>query len=473
MKPLALLVVTFVCLATSTARSQIPNFPAADRVLGASDFITVGPATASASSLKTASGVSVDPVSGKVFVSSPSDNRILRFANSAALANGASAEAVIGQPDYTTITSGLSNAKLNTPYGIHVDGSGRLWVAEYSNNRVVMYANAAALPEFGATASLVLGQPDFATGTPGTTAAKMGGPSGVFVDAADNLWVAEYSNNRVVKFANASSLSNGASANSVLGQVNFNLNATGTSATTMEGPVAVLVDGAGRLWVAEQVNNRVLRFDNAAALGNGTTANAVLGQPGFVTNTEASTAAGLDEPNAFALDAAGTLYVTDYGNNRVVFFKNPAAKANGGAANGVIGQPDFTTATFGTTARTLHGPYGGLDFDAAGRLWVTDFINNRALRFSPDTTSASPSVKGKVPKSTTAGKVTIQGTATDSSGVASVRFRVGKGAFKAASGTTSWKLTAKLKPGKNTIEIVAVDSAGNTSPAKKVKVTRQ
>lgn len=472
MKPLALLVVTFVCLATSTARSQFPNFPAADRVLGASDFITVGPATASASSLKTASGISVDPVSGKVFVSSPSDNRILRFANSAALANGASAEAVIGQPDYTTITPGLSNAKLNSPYGIHVDGSGRLWVADYSNKRVLMYANAASLPEFGATATLVLGQPDFDTGTPGTTAAKMGGPNGIFVDAQDNLWVADYSNNRVVKFANASSLSNGASANSVLGQVNFNLNSSGTSATTMEGPAAVLVDGAGRLWVAEQVNNRVLRFDNAAALGNGTTANGVLGQPGFVTSDEGSTAVGLDEPNAFAVDAAGTLYVADYGNNRVLSYKNPAAKANGAAADGVIGQPDFTTSTFSTTARTLHGPYGGLDFDAAGRLWVTDFINNRVLRFSPDRSVAAPTV-GRVPKVTTKAKLTINGTAADDSGIAAVRRRVGKGAFLGAIGLEAWTFIARLKPGKNTIEIVAVDSAGNVSAATRVKVTRR
>jgi len=56
------------------------------------------------------------------------------------------------------------------------------------------------------------------------------------------------------------------------------------------------------------------------------------------------------------------------------------------------------------------------------------------------------------------------------SGVAEVRYRVGKGAFKAAKGTTSWKLSAKLKPGKNVIEIVTEDAAGNVSAPLLVKV---
>lgn len=63
-------------------------------------------------------------------------------------------------------------------------------------------------------------------------------------------------------------------------------------------------------------------------------------------------------------------------------------------------------------------------------------------------------------------------TAVDASGIDRVRHRVGKEALQAASGTTAWKFSAKLKPGKNKIEIVVVDSLGNVSAAKRVKVTR-
>ena len=473
MKPLPLLFALASCFAVQTARAQFPVFPAADRVLGASNFTTLGPNIASASSMDGPTGLAIDPVSGKLFIAVANHHRILRFANSAALANGASAEAVIGQPDYTTATSGTSSSTLNLPYGLHVDGSGRLWVADYSNHRVLRFDNAATLPEFGATADLVLGQADFVSGTASVSATRMNGPTGVYVDAADNLWVAEYENNRVLKFANASSLVNGAAATTVLGQPDFDTATSGASQVKMKGAVAVRVDDAGRLWVAEEQNHRLLRFDGAAGLGNGAAANAVLGQPDFTTVTAGSTAVKMSQPSAFAIDAAGTLYVSDFSNSRVLYFKNPAAKANGAPADGVIGQPDLTTVTSGTTANKLDRPYGGLDFDAAGNLWVTDFDNERSLRFSPDRSAAPPKVTGKVPKSVSGGKVTIKGTAVDAGGVAQIRYRVGKGAFQTAVGTTAWTFKAKLKPGKNTIEIVVVDAFGNVSPAKRVKVTRE
>jgi hypothetical protein len=80
---------------------------------------------------------------------------------------------------------------------------------------------------------------------------------------------------------------------------------------------------------------------------------------------------------------------------------------------------------------------------------------------------------GKAPKKTSRGKLTLKGTAADLNGVAQVRYRVGKGGFKPAVGTTAWSFKAKLNPGKNTIEIVMVDSLGNTSQTKKVKVKRE
>jgi hypothetical protein len=208
----------------------------------------------------------------------------------------------------------------------------------------------------------------------------------------------------------------------------------------MEGPAAVLVDGAGRLWVAEQVNNRVLRFDNAAALGNGTTANGVLGQPGFVTS---GTRARLPWGSTSRMPSPSTPPAPSMsptmGTIAWSTYKNPAAKANGAAADGVIGQPDFTTSTFCTTARTLHGPYGGLDFDAAGRLWVTDFINNRVLRFPGPTSATAPKVKGKVPKSVTTGESDDQRHGGGST-AASPRSATAsaKELSRGRSGTTAW-----------------------------------
>jgi sugar lactone lactonase YvrE len=472
MKSPALLIIAAASLSATCAVAQFHPFPAANLVLGPPDFTSIEPFTASQSAMDFPTGVAVDPVSGKVFVSISEHHRILRFANSSSLTDGANAEAVIGQANYTATVQGTTATNLRYPNGIDVDHLGRLWVADFENNRVLMYEDAANLPEFGAAADLVLGQQNATSGDPGTSRTEMSGPTGVHVDADDNLWVAEYYNNRVLKFANVLSLKDGDPANRVLGQPDFDSDLPGTSESEMSEAVAVLVDKAGRLWVADQANNRVLRFDNAARLATGAAANAVLGQPDFDTGTPGSTPQKMGLPNALALDRAGTLYITDYDNNRVLYHKNPASKPNGAAADGVVGQPNLTTVTADTTAQKLAGPRGGLDFDAAGNLWVTDYGNNRTLRFPGDWTVASPSITGRIPKSVKGGKLVLKGSATDASGVAQIRYRVGKGAFRVASGTTAWKLTAILKPGMNSIEIVMVDAAGNVSLPRKVTVKR-
>ncbi len=82
-------------------------------------------------------------------------------------------------------------------------------------------------------------------------------------------------------------------------------------------------------------------------------------------------------------------------------------------------------------------------------------------------------VTGKVPKKTVAKSITIAGGASDNIGVTNVQYRIGKSGPKLAAGTTSWRLTTKLKKGKNTITIFASDAAGNVSLNRVIKVTRR
>lgn len=472
MKPLsALCVIAILGLAIPDLRAQFPNFAVADKVLGAADFTTVGTAADSASGLSFPSGLVIDPASGKLFVSSGGQHRILRFADPSSLSNGANAEAVFGQEDFSGNVGGTAAAKLNSPIGLHIDGSGRLWVADYQNHRVLMFEGAADL-DSGAAADLVLGQSDFTTAIEGTSATAMRTPVGVFVDAEENLWVADFGNHRVLKFADISSLTNGAAATTVLGQPDFAIRTAGTSAVKMAGPSGVAVDAAGRLWVADQTNRRVLRFDAAASLADGAAADGVLGQPDFTAKNTGISAQEFDRPTGPVFDAEGTLYLTDFFNNRVLYFRTPETKPNGAAADGIIGQTDFLSNTAGTTNRRLRTPYSGLAFDAADALWLSDSENNRVLRFSPDRSASPATVKGKVPKKTTDRKLTLRGRASDTGGIAEIRYRIGKGAYRIASGTTDWEFVAKLQRGKNKIEIVVVDSVGNVSPPKLVRVKR-
>jgi len=162
----------------------------------------------------------------------------------------------------------------------------------------------------------------------------------------------------------------------------------------------------------------------------------------------------------------------DLSNNRALRFDNASTTPSGSAASGVVGQPDLVTSDATTTNRGLASPYYFLTLDSSENLWVADRDNNRVLRFPQDVTKPLISVV-KPPKSVTKKKVKITGTASDRYGIAQVQYKVGNGAVKNASGTTSWSFSAKLVKGNNKIKNWAINSVGNISAVKTVKVRRK
>jgi sugar lactone lactonase YvrE len=324
-------------------------------------------------------GAAIDPTTGKLFVADRLNNRVLRFGSAAILVAGATAEAAFGQT-----AAGTSQTQLDGASDVFIDTAGRLWVADTVNNRVLRFDNASAATT-GAAASMVLGQATFVTSASGSAANQLNQPRGVTGDAAGNIWIADSGNNRVLRFASAAGASNGAAATSVLGQPGFGSAAAATSAVAMSAPSGVNADAGGRVWVADTSNNRVLRFDGAASLGNGAPASGVLGQSTFVTSTSALTATGMSLPWGISSDGSGRLFVADAANNRVLAFDAAAALANGASATGVLGQQSFTASASGVGASALSLPIGVLQTNDANVLLVVDTSNNRVLRFGAPT----------------------------------------------------------------------------------------
>lgn len=330
-----------LCVCGGPAVGQVPlsnNMPASG-VLGHADFASGSPGT-TASTLHAPSGVAVDPTTGKLFVVDRYNNRVMRWGSAAKRANGSAAEAVLGQADFVTGSSGLSSTKMNDPLRAYVDAGGRLWVSDYLNNRVLRFDDASSKVT-GSAADGVLGQGTFSTGSAGSTAQKMNGPVGVFVDEGGRLWVTDRLNHRVLRFDGAASKPNGASADGVLGQPDFTSNASGLSSTAMNRPMGVYADTAGHVWVCEDDNNRALRFDAASGKANGAAADGVLGQADFTTNLKSLSRNGVSNLRGVFGDVAGRLYLVDESNNRILVFNHAAALQNGAFADYVIGQPDF------------------------------------------------------------------------------------------------------------------------------------
>lgn len=364
--------------------AQIVNYPQAVGVLGQDNF-TSGSSGLSASKLNGPNAVVVDPVSGKVFITDRSNHRVLRWSSAEALQNGSAAEAVLGQDNFTSNSSGLSATKFNNPIGLHVDLQGRLWVADFGNRRILRFDNAVGFTN-GAAADAVLGQPDFTTNSAGNSAEKLSGPVGIWVDFTGTLWVSDWSNHRVVWYNNAASLANGSPANGVLGQPGFGSTIGATTQTGMKNPNDVYVDYAGRLWVSDASNRRVLRFDNARNLPNGAPADGVLGQENFSSDISAVTQSGFTNLRFVTGDMSGRIYVIQENSHRITIFENAASLPNGAPADYIWGQADFTSGNPATppTASGFNTPRAMFVDEAREMVWVADYNNHRVLRFSVD-----------------------------------------------------------------------------------------
>jgi sugar lactone lactonase YvrE len=368
-----------------TSYASISNYESASVVIGQSSFTTGtcvnNPPTSTG--LCTPNGAAFDS-SGNLWVADYSNNRVLEF--KAPFTNGSAASVVIGQSSFTTNTCATTRSGLCDPEGIAFDSSGNLWVADGYNNRVLEFK---APFTTGEAASVVIGQSGFTTKTCATTPSGFCLPEGIAFDSSGNLWVADYANNRVLEFTSPSS--SGEAASVVEGQSGFTTKACGTTQNGLCYPVGIAFDSSGNLWVADGQNNRVLEF--TAPLSSGEAASISIGQSSFVTNTCATTQSGLCAPDGIAFDSSGDLWVTDSGNSRAVEFTAPLS--SGEAASISIGQSSFVTNTCATTQTDLCKP-DGLTFDPSGNLWVADTNNNRVLSFpGPPIVKSGPTVIGE------------------------------------------------------------------------------
>ncbi len=333
-------------------------------------------------------GVAIDVTNGKVYISDQNANRVLRY-DYPITADEPAADLVFGQPDFTSDTAnngGIDADTLNFPVSLSVDSTGRLWVNDATNNRILWFNAAHSILTNMPSADGVLGQANFTSNLAnrgGSAAANtLSTAIGLEVHPTNGtLWVADRDNARVLRYDNAASKANGADADGVLGQANFTSTAAGTTDSTFDFPYTMTTDGT-TLWVVDVGNNRVLRFDNAESKANGAAADGVLGQAIFTTDASGLTDSTFNFPHDVAVDPQGRLYVPDFLNHRLLIFNNAASKANGAAADNVLGQTIFTSDAADLNQQGLWAP-GSVDIDATnGKLLVAGMNSYRVLVFS-------------------------------------------------------------------------------------------
>lgn len=328
------------------------------------------------------------------------DARFPEFARCRVCAGAA--DIVLGQTDFQATAFNLTRTGLRTPTSVATDGR-VLAIADTNNNRVLIWTS---IPTTNAQpADVVVGQSDFtknATSIPPNNK-SMRGPQGVWIQNG-KLYVADTQNHRVLIY-NSIPSSNGAAADVVLGQPDFNtfvepdLTQAKVDAkpNNMLNPVSVTSDGQ-RLYITDLGHNRVLIWNSLPA-SNQAPADLALGQPDMTSATPnnssnicaangkddkgkdtfpARCAATLSFPR-YALSDGQRLFVADGGNDRVLVYKQ-VPTSSGQPADIVLGQPDDFTDQASTAANSLRTPMS-LAWDGTN-LYVSDSYNRRILAYS-------------------------------------------------------------------------------------------
>ncbi len=337
----------------------------------------------SAQSLSGPHGVATDGTN--VIAADLGNNRLLLW-TSVPAASHTTANIELGQPNMTSSTANNQGtptiSNMDLPQAVNGDSNGKLYVADYSNNRVLIWTSTPTTTN--QSANVVLGQASFTTNTAnngGISANSLSGPASVFSDGT-RLFVADYNNNRVLIWNTIPSSSN-TSANVVIGQTGYTAttaNNGGIGCNTLNGPTGAYSDGT-HLWIADNGNNRVLAF-NAIPTTSGMTADFVLGQ-NSCTGHSKGTVNGKKMNAPRSVHGHSTyLYVADSGNNRVLVWTT-LPTSSGTTATFVLGQPSTTVNTAnngGISGQTLSQPMGV--FTDGTRLFVSDYSNNRVLEWT-------------------------------------------------------------------------------------------
>lgn len=267
-----------------------------------------------------------------------------------------------GTLGYTGDGGPAQSAELNSPYGVSVDASGNIYIAD-TGNSVIRRVDASGkiMTIAGSGAQGYSGD-----GVPATSAALYK-PYRVVADRTGNVYIADFYNNRIRKVDTSGTIT------TVAGTGTQGYNGDGIPATTaqLSDPAAVAVDAAGNIYIADTWNNRIRKIDTSGTINT----IAGTGFPGVLGDGGPATSAQVDEPEGIAVDSSGSIYVADFGNSKIRKI-DPSGTMNTIAGTGSIGNSgDGGPAT----AAFLNLPTG-VAVDRAGNVYIADNQNSRVRK---------------------------------------------------------------------------------------------
>jgi sugar lactone lactonase YvrE len=295
-----------------------------------------------------------------------------------------------GTPGYSGDNGSATQALLNDPSGLALDAAGNLYIADLYNHRVRKVSADGTISTVAGT-----GQPGFSGDGGKATDAQLNHPNYLVVDGAGNLLISDHHNHRVRKVAPDGIITTYAGSGPVEDPTNTGSTSKGgfsgdngpATDARLNSPHQLAVDALGNLFIAED-NNRVRKVSPAGVITTAAGSGAARSSGDGGLATQAGVA-----PWGLAVDTGGDLFIAEVDDDRVR--KVDAVTGTISTVAGT-GQAGFSGDGGKATNALLSGPVA-LAVDSAGNLFISDFNNYRVRKVSPEGMITTVAGIGKKP----------------------------------------------------------------------------
>jgi hypothetical protein len=251
------------------------------------------------------------------------------------------------------LNGGLATAApLRSPISVALDASGNLYIADESDNRIRKVNPAGIISTYAGT-----GIPGYSGDRGQAASAALNYPTGIALDSAGNMYVADEGNNVVRRIAVDGTI-NTIAGNGKSGYAGDN----GEATSAQIDPVAVALDSQGNLYIADGYNYRIRKVDTSGII----TTIAGNGIEGGQGDNGPAISAEIDFVTDLAVDNVGNLYLADLFNYEVRKIDTSGMMTD--FAGGLL----YGFYSDGSPANTVILAPGGVAFDGSGNLYISD-----------------------------------------------------------------------------------------------------
>jgi len=295
-----------------------------------------------------------------VYIADTNSQRIRKVDASSKIITTIAGNGALG---YTGDGGDATSATLYSPYGVCVDSAGNVYIADTSNNCIrKVDASSGIITTIAGTGAGGYNGDGILANT-----ATITSPSGVWVDSAGNVYIADTGNHRIRKVDASSEIITTIAGTDVGG---YNADDILATAAKLGSPSDVCVDSAGNVYIADMFNNRIRKVDASSRI---ITTIAGTGVGGYNRDGILATTAKLSYPYGVSVDSIGNVFIADSGNKRIRKIDASSKIITTIAGTGTAGYNG--DGILANTAR-LETPYG-VSVDSAGNVYIADTFNNR------------------------------------------------------------------------------------------------